>query len=367
MHLYLVLHLYPTNIRMVHKQTIDILSNEVYTKHIKKRKIILIVFVIKHTQKEYIMLSKIYRRYHTQIDQFHIRGRKKKYEKNQGKVKGIWFHNGMHYVLYFVVKLLRHLHRQKLIVVGDRRTLPLQKESIIYACTHVGGNDVECLIEAIKNPCFIFAGDPKEMYLNLDGLMMALNGSIFLDSFDKEDRYIAKQTAISLLKQGGSLMIFPEGAWNISKNQPVMGLFHGTSEIGILSQAQIIPVAIEHYGKNYYVNIGENIPCKDRKPEEKEALTGQLRDILASLKWEIFERAGMTKRASMAKESWQSFLDEMFVKKELSYSLQDVEDTMFKPRNQTPPKEAFSYLSKLQPRKENAFLTKSTMEYRSNT
>lgn len=171
------------------------------------------------------MLSKIYRRYHTEIDQFHIRGRKKKYEKNQGKVKGIWLHNGMHYVLYFVVKLLRHLHRQKLVVVGDRRILPLQKEFIIYACTHVGGNDVECLIEAIKNPCFIFAGDPKEMYLNLDGLMMALNGSIFLDSFDKEDRYIAKQTAISLLKQGGSLMIFPEGAWNISKNQPVMGLF----------------------------------------------------------------------------------------------------------------------------------------------
>lgn len=157
------------------------------------------------------MLSKIYRRYRTEIDQFHIRGRKKKYEKNQGKVKGIWFHNGMHYVLYFVVKLLRHLHRQKLVVVGDRRALPLQKESIIYACTHVGGNDVECLIEAIKNPCFIFAGDPKEMYLNLDGLMMALNGSIFLDSFDQEDRYIAKQTAISLLKQGGSLMIFPEG------------------------------------------------------------------------------------------------------------------------------------------------------------
>lgn len=146
-----------------------------------------------------------------------------------------------------------------------------------------------------------------------------------------------------------------------------MGLFHGTSEIGILSQAQIIPVAIEHYGKNYYVNIGENIPCKDRKSEEKEALTGQLRDILASLKWEIFERAGMTKRASIPKESWQSFLDEMFVKKELSYSLQDVEDTMFKPRNQTPPKEAFSYLSKLQPRKENAFLMKSTMKYRSNT
>lgn len=304
----------------------------------------------------------VYRSFQRKIDQFHIRRRKTRYMRTKGRVKAIAVHNAFHHLLLPCIKLIRVMRNQNLILVSDKHTKNKEK-SIIYACTHIGGYDVECLFEAIKSPCFLFLGAPRELYVNMDGLMLYLNGVICLDSYDKEDRYIAKQTAISLLKQGGSLMIFPEGAWNISENQPVMGLFTGTAEIAIMSRAEIVPVAIECYGDSYYVNIGENICCTEYTMEEKAFLTEHLRHTLASLKWKIWESIGVSERKSILTGYKQMFLHEIFAKKHSSYTLQDVIDTMFKPRNQTLSREAFSYLIDLNPNKENAFLMKSVGEY----
>lgn len=309
------------------------------------------------------LLSNNYKKNQKQIDQFHIRCRKRRYKRTSGKVRAIPLHNLFHNLLLPCIKCLRFFRQQELVIISDKRTRGKEK-SIIYACTHIGGNDVECLFEVIKTPCFLFLGDPRELYVNLDGLMLYLNGTICLDSYDKEDRYIAKQTAISLLKQGGSLMIYPEGAWNISENQPVMGLFLGTAEIGIMSQAEIVPVAIERYDNKYYVSIGENICCAEYALEEKAQLTENLRNVLATLKWEIWEHVGLSERKKIPMNYGRTFLEEIFEEKDTSYTVQDVYDTMYKPRNEVSPKEAFAYLDNLIPKKENAFLFREVGKYR---
>lgn len=304
-----------------------------------------------------------YKTFQKKIDQFHIRVRKYRYKRTKGRVKGIAIHNAFHYLLLPCIKLLRVLRKQNLILVSDKH-IQYRKKSIIYACTHIGGNDVECLFEAIKSPCFLFLGDPREVYMNLDGLMLYLNGVICLDSYDKEDRYIAKQTAISLLKQGGSLMIYPEGAWNISENQPVMGLFTGTAEIAIMAKAEIVPVAIERYENDYYVSIGGNICCADYMIEKKVYLTELLRNELASLKLEIWESIGVSARTTISDKYKEVFLNEIFDEKDTSYTLKDVTDTMYKDKKVTSPKEAFAYLLDLKPNRQNAFLMKSVGEYK---
>lgn len=266
-----------------------------------------------------------------QIDQFHIKRRKIRYEKTNGKLYGIKIHNLMHKILLPFIKLTRFLRRQKLVIVNDRRIRKIVPT--IYACTHIGGYDVESLFEAIVNPCYLFLGDPREVYYNLDGLLLFLNGVICLDLYDKDDRYIAKQTAISLLKQGGSLMIFPEGAWNITENKPVMYLFSGAAQMAIASGADIIPVAVERYGDSYYVNIGENIECKDETSDDKEKLTEKLRDTLATLKWEIWERKGMCKRCMISTDYSDKFLKEIIGEKNTSYTVEDVWNTMYRPDN----------------------------------
>ena len=223
-----------------------------------------------------------------ELDQYYIQKRKKYYEKHGAVPKFIKLHNFLHWLLVPCIMLLRKINRVKLSVICDERTKT--KDSVIYACTHIGGVDIESAFEAIKSPCWLFLGDPREVYKNIDGFMLSLNGVICLDSKDKDDRRIAKETAIGLLQNGGSLMIFPEGAWNISVNQPVMGLFSGTADIAIQSKAQIVPVALECYGKDMYVAIGKNIEVAGAW-EDKYELTSYLRDALVTLKWRIFEYA----------------------------------------------------------------------------
>ena len=289
-----------------------------------------------------------------ELDQYYIEQRRRYYDKYGAVPKFIKLHNLLHWLLWPCIVLLRKIGGIKLTVVCDERIKT--KGPVVYACTHIGGVDIESAFEAIKNPCWLFLGDPREVYKNIDGFMLGLNGVICLDSKDKDDRRIAKETAIGLLQNGGSLMIFPEGAWNISVNQPVMGLFSGTADIAIQSKAQIVPVALECYGKHMYVAIGKNIDVVDAWLDKNE-LTSYLRDALATLKWRIFEVVGVKSRKDIPENYRQTYIDSIINdNKDTSYTEQDVLDTMFRDRNITAPEEVFTHLITIRPTTQNAFL-----------
>lgn len=203
----------------------------------------------------------------------------------------------------------------------------------------------------------MFLGDPREIYKNFDGFLLGLNGVICLDSKDKMDRQIAKETSIQLLNHGGDLLIFPEGAWNISANLPVMDLFIGTVDIAIRANADIIPIAIEFYDQELYVAIGENINLSCTDIKDRYSVNQILRDNLATLKWIIMEHKGVQKRASIPKNYCKTFVDNIINgNKETSYTLDDVLDTMFVNKNTIQFETAFYHLNNLEPNKNNAFL-----------
>lgn len=52
-----------------------------------------------------------------------------------------------------------------------------------------------------------------------------------------------------------------------------MPLYSGTAEMAIRSGAEIVPIAIEEYGKDYYVNIGKNIHLADYTVDQKVQAT----------------------------------------------------------------------------------------------
>ena len=289
-----------------------------------------------------------------ELDQYYIEQRRRYYDKHGAVPKFIKLHNFFHWLLLPCIMLLRKINGITLTIICDERTKT--KESVVYACTHIGGVDIESAFEAIKDPCWLFLGDPREVYKNIDGFMLGLNGVICLDSKDKDDRRIAKETAIGLLQNGGSLMIFPEGAWNISINQPVMGMFSGAADIAIQSKAQIVPVALECYGKHMYVAIGKNIDVADAW-QDKNELTSYLRDALATLKWRIFEAVGIQSRKDIPENYRQTYINSIINdNKDTSYTEQDVLDTMFCDKNVTTNEEAFAHLSTIHTTMQNAFL-----------
>ena len=262
-----------------------------------------------------------------QLIEYYRNERKYIYENNI-PVKGIKWRKRIHKIMFAIIKMKRVLLHQKLTILHDEREDT--DKPIIYACTHIGRYDIEMALESIQDTCFLFLGSPGKLYRSLDGVLVYLFGFIGCDTTEKEDRHIAKELAIRTLKQGGNILIFPEGAWNITENQVVMKLYTGTIEMAIRSGADSVPIAIEQYEKSFYINIGKNISLDETSDlNKKRKLSDDLRDTLCTLKWEIWEQFPITKRSSLPENMGQIFVKKIMSETANDYTIEEIERDRF--------------------------------------
>ena len=207
----------------------------------------------------------------------------RKYEYQNGiPLKGIKMRKMVHPVVVGALKLDRITSHQKISLIKKK------KRPVIFACTHIGGSDVERIVEALGTPAYLFFGDPAPMYKDPTiNTLVFLKGSIDLETNDREDRNIAFERAKELLSKGGNLTIFPEGAWNVFEHLPVMKIFPGATKMAIEAGADIVPVAIEQYDDEFIINVGNKIVTT--ADMDYKFLNDYLRDVLAELKYNIWE------------------------------------------------------------------------------
>lgn len=228
---------------------------------------------------------------------------------------------------------------------------------IIFAVTHVGKFDIEVVSEAIKSHYYLLSGDYEHIQGIMDAPFLAVNGVIYFNEKVKSDRVVVSQKMICHLKSGGNLMYFPEGTWNLSPNLPVLPCYWGIVDVARKSNAIIIPIAAEQYGKHFKVNIGKYIDMNyyGVGSDEKSKAITELRDTLSTLKWEIWEREPIANRKNMIGNEWDKYVETRF--KEWPYfNLEYIDGLIFKPKNIISYEDAFEHLQHLIPRKENAFL-----------
>lgn len=301
--------------------------------------------------------------------------RKRKYEFEKGvPLKGMRLRDKLHPILLKLIQLNRKLFtKQTITVLNDPRKKT--DRPVIYAITHVGMYDFQIVCEAIKDHQYPFAGDPETMYRSMDGVILSLNGLVYCDTNDKEDRRIALERAKEVLKRGTNLAIYPEGVWNVSPNLLSLPLFPGIIKIAMETGCDIVPVAVEQYGDDFYVNIGENFKVSNnsefatmedekRYIEEKKI---ELRDVFATLKWDILEVGPKLSRDSIGsyEEAYHDFvrtrLDEWKnpKTKQPYYSEELVKYRTFRPKGFSFFEDVFSHLRGIKLTKENAFLFKN--------
>lgn len=266
-----------------------------------------------------------------ELSEYYRLKRKKDFERKK-PLRGIKLRRRIHLLPLNLLKLDRALAREKLTVLVDHRREKGHKYPVIYVCTHIGSNDIQRIFEAIEEHAYLFLGDPRGAYRGEFGFLLFLNGAICLETRDKADRHIAKERAIELLKRNGSLMIFPEGAWNPSPQLLVMKIFKGTAEMLQAAHAIMVPVAIEQYECTYYVNIGEEYDFSDSSLSTLE-ITERIREILATLRWQIWESRGIFRRKELGECSIWSTADKKFLGYEEMCSIQDVLETMYVEKN----------------------------------
>jgi 1-acyl-sn-glycerol-3-phosphate acyltransferase len=158
--------------------------------------------------------------------------------ENNNPIELVQFRRKIHSLLINAIKIDRMLNKETITILNDRRKN--NNKPIIYTATHIGGQDIERIAEAIKDHSYIFIGDPKELYKDLAGLILYLNGVIYIQTDNKIDRKIGKERSIEVLKNNDNLLIFPEATWNFSDNKLVLGLFNGAVDMAMLILFQLL-------------------------------------------------------------------------------------------------------------------------------
>ena len=237
----------------------------------------------------------------------------------------------------------------KVIIEQPRRLLP--DKPTIYAVNHFCFADTPIMGRIASKRSYILLG--KQRLGFSDWLYFILNGVIFVDRKDKEDMAASKQAMKAYLNKGRSIVMFPEGTWNLTENQLMLPMKWGIVDIARETGAQIIPTVLEYdrEQKKCFVRFGA--PMLFSPEDNKADAIAILRDTLATMRWEFWERNGIFNRAEQDMDA---------ERKKLFYSVEeyppidwDYESScIYHPYAE--PNMVFAHLNKLIPCKENAFL-----------
>lgn len=265
----------------------------------------------------------------------------------------------IHPLLLSIIKLRNRMNGYKLDIIDDKREST--NRPIIFAVTHIGKADIEVVSEAIKDHYYLLCGDFESLHDTVDGLFLGLNGVIYFNEKNKNDRKNVKIRMEETLKRGGNLLYFPEGTWNLTANLPLNNCYYGIIEVALNTNAIIIPIAIEQYDKKFIANVGNNFDvCKYDIFNEKDLkiqAISDLRDELATLKWQIWESVPKIIRKELPDNYYEKFIDEK-IGEWPTLTLKDFTDAIYKDKNVANQDEVFEPIKKLQYKKETAFLFK---------
>lgn len=281
--------------------------------------------------------------------------RLERYKTYGGRARHLRLHALAHHILIPLMGAEMRLTGRRLHILQDDRKKTARP--IIFCPTHIGGVDIEMSFLAIKSPCWLVLGNPHELYKDINGMMLQMNGWIPLDVLHKPDRTVAKAQMTALLKKGGNLLLFPEGTQNISANALLGHLYAGAVDLAITCGAEIVPIAICRDKNDYYFILGENISYEGCAYEDRFKLTDELRDRMATLKWEIIEQLPMLKRSEISETAYDEFVKSVItMNTEYTLTVEDIQAEAYHPKGVTDPSEAFAHLDMMFPSWKNAFL-----------
>lgn len=206
------------------------------------------------------------------------------------------------------INLYRLMHPLLLKIVGLKNKLeiirlngyPQREDSVIYAVNHSNKYDVPIVAEIVKSHVWILVG--KQRLDLMDRIFFALNGSVWVDRKNKCDRGNAKTKVKSLLQEGNSIVIFPEGTWNLTASKPMLPLYWGIIDIARETGRPIIPLVLEYKEKQVSAKFGEMLFIEKDADKAKEIC--RLADIMATLKWEIWEQEPIVERNNLVENEW---------------------------------------------------------------
>lgn len=294
---------------------------------------------------------------------YHCEKRKNDYA-NGVLLKGVGRRNITYPIVKAILKADQLLSKEKIVDMTDlevKKYNAKDKGNKIYACTHIGGNDIQRALQVMNVPAYLMLGDPGILYKKAIYQALRFNGVIPLETKDRKDRKIAYNRSIELLENDGNLLIYPEGAWNVLPNVLVMEMFNGTVRMARETGKPIVPIGMEQIGNTFYIKVGKEYTIDKDCPLSEEELTNELREKMATLKWEILEsvyKDNLVKRSSLPLDGTKEFQDGIVAKCNYGYgfSLDDALSERFHNKNITDIDTVYRFLDNMTEEEINNFL-----------
>lgn len=205
----------------------------------------------------------------------------------------------------FSITLRKIAHPFLLALAQTKITYKLKKENkyiinknkpIIFAVNHTNSQDIPIACTAIGKHGYLLIG--KQNLEPLDELFFDLNGAIYVDRSDKNDKKESKRAMVEYLKKDVPIIMFPEATWNMTDEKLMLPMRWGIIDIAKEANAQIVPVVIDYdkKEKKCKVKFGKTIVPEEKN---KKDLINELRDEMATIRYEFFEEKGKIRREDL--------------------------------------------------------------------
>ena len=234
----------------------------------------------------------------------------------------------------------------------------LPDEPVIFACTHGFREDVEDSLITAGRHAYILVGSLEQFFNSRVGNMSGwLNGVILVNREDKESRAASKEKMKAALAKGVSVLMYPEGTWNVSPNKLIAGIFPGVYDVAKEAGVKVVPVATHRSDGMVYSLRGKAL---DITKHERAKGLQILRDKMATMKWKLYEHVGIKRRSTLpeGKEAdayWEKYIHAL--KAEVPHFEHELEEkAIFRHKGEALYDEVFSFMDKLLPHHGTAFL-----------
>lgn len=176
-----------------------------------------------------------------------------------------------------IMRVLFRIYYNPKIVNKD--VIPLSG-SIVIACNHKHLFDQCLTIMATHRPINYMA--KKEYFEGRLSWFFKFVGCIPVDRSKKDES--AKEQALSILKNGGAIGIFPEGTRNRHKDRLLLDFKFGAVSLASKSNALVIPCAItgdyKFRSKNLIIRYGEPFKVSGNLHEANDKLRDEVSSLL---------------------------------------------------------------------------------------
>lgn len=228
-------------------------------------------------------------------------------------------------------------------IVCDNDYTPLPCRPILFVGNHYCGQDVVIACNVLHERVQVVAG--KQNLMAVDEFFFNMNGTVFVDRKDRKDTAACKRAMEALLKSGQNVLIFPEGTSNVSDELLMYPMKWGVIDVAQQTGAQLIPLVLDYDKGKMECHIRFCSPILVDGMTKKEGID-LLRDTMASVRWEFWEKRGVFSRKDADIDALRRDNRALL----LSYKLLDYEyekSVVFHPY--PSPEEVFAPIDRLRP------------------